>query len=334
MQTPTVLRLPLAILTVALAGCATQQKPQPSVYIEAPPAPAVVNTPPPASPTATTHAKELSRITNDPMPVFYPRLSPDGKQLLCFVVNTAQRGSDSLSVAGIDLASGTRKSLAGPGTWVAAWYPDGRQIVYSSLATSPVTLFRMQADGSAAAAISQETPGSFDDQPAVSPDGKKIAFHTSFQKYTQICTMKADGTGFAAHGRGTSPRWHPNGKLLAFDRPASVRSQIFILNLETGEEKQLTSGDADNAFPVWSPDGKWLVFVSDRHGPAHLYLMKPDGTGVTQLTTGGSQDHMPDWGTDGWIYFASDAGASVPCGSDVFYWPYANLWRLKPVLPE
>jgi dipeptidyl aminopeptidase/acylaminoacyl peptidase len=55
-------------------------------------------------------------------------------------------------------------------------------------------------------------------------------------------------------------------------RDVFTGTDIYILNVETGVSKSLTSGNGDNFMPVWSPDGRYLAFLSDRDGSQQLKL--------------------------------------------------------------
>jgi len=213
-------------------------------------------------------------------------------------------------------------------------YPDGKNFVYQYLKMDRPILVRTPVAGVGMTFISPQPLGTDDDEPDVSPDGKRIAFHTKIGDSYQVSCVDANGGNFTVYAEGTSPRWSPDGTKLAFDRLVGKNHQSFVLNLTTGQVTQLTGGDFSNEWPVWSPDGKWLAFVSDRDGRWHLYAMRADGSQVTQLTSGGSQESLPDWASDNTIYFTSDAGAPEAQSNNPFSWRYANIWRLKPILSE
>ncbi|HEV2764820.1 MAG TPA: S9 family peptidase [Pyrinomonadaceae bacterium] len=104
--------------------------------------------------------------------------------------------------------------------------------------------------------------------PQLSPDGRTVAFtitdtdKAANRRTTQIYLMPAEGGEPRQLTKETSssasPRWSPDGRLLAFTRGG----QIWTLNVATGETKQVTTLSTGADGPVWSPDGKWLAFVS------------------------------------------------------------------------
>lgn len=330
-------------LILLLGGCAT---PTQTTYTRPTPAPEPPKPPPPPkAPTATANALEISRVTNDQAPQFWPRLSPDGTQLLYTTFDKTRVEkkerisikdiSAGFSVVLMEMGKPGKKLVAGPYACDAAWYPDGTKFVYQYYKMEKPLLVRTPAGGVGMTFISPSALGDYDGQPDVSPDGSLIAFHTNLGGTTHLCTVNANGGNFTVYAEGCSPRWHPKEKLLAFDRVVGEKSQCFLFDLNSGQVTQLTSGSAENCFPVWSPDGEWLAFLSDRDGKRHVYCMKRDGGHVVQLTTGGTNENFIEWGSDGYLYFASDAGAPTATGEkEIWHWNFANIWRLKPVLNE
>ncbi|HYJ89969.1 MAG TPA: S9 family peptidase [Pyrinomonadaceae bacterium] len=109
--------------------------------------------------------------------------------------------------------------------------------------------------------------------------------------------------------RVTDPQLSPDGRTVAFtvgtvDRAANrVVNQIYTINVDGGNERQITRGDKSSSSPRWSPDGKRIAYVSDDQ----IWTMKPDGGDreqVTKISTGASG---PVWSPDGrWVAFVSD----------------------------
>ncbi len=99
-----------------------------------------------------------------------------------------------------------------------------------------------------------------------------------------------------------------NGKKMAFnagDESNQLTWEIYILDLDTGEETQLTDNNVIDAHPDWSPDNDKIVFGSFRDaqenpsGTADIYVMNIDGTALTQLTDTPWEDNDPEWSPDG-----------------------------------
>lgn len=62
-------------------------------------------------------------------------------------------------------------------------------------------------------------------------------------------------------------------------------STICLLDIASGETRQMTNGQAADSSASWSPDGKSIAFISNRDGQAQLYLLPVDGGEARQLTT-------------------------------------------------
>ncbi len=77
---------------------------------------------------------------------------------------------------------------------------------------------------------------------------------------------------------------------------APVNHDIYVIDLETGEEQRLTDVPQVDAEPEWSPDGEWIAFVSYRDYPnSDVYIMRKDGSDVRRLTTDPAKDTYPIW---------------------------------------
>jgi len=106
-----------------------------------------------------------------------------------------------------------------------------------------------------------------------------------------------------------NPALSPDRKKVAFHRSKSEQDwssyEIYILDLETGEETRLTNNNVLDGHPDWSPDGKKLIFASFRDAQgkpsstADIYMINVDGTGLTQLTDSPYEDNDPEWSPDG-----------------------------------
>jgi eukaryotic-like serine/threonine-protein kinase len=77
----------------------------------------------------------------------------------------------------------------------------------------------------------------------------------------------------------------PDGRIL-YTVFGPGTADLFVVNTDGSNPRQLTSNAALNAFPAVCPDGRFIVFVSTRTGAPHIWRMNSDGTNAQQLTHG------------------------------------------------
>lgn len=117
----------------------------------------------------------------------------------------------------------------------------------------------------------------------------------------------------------------PDGKYLTYHLEVGETTQIFTVNADGREEKQLTFDSEGNTQPRWSPDSEKILFRSNRDGNAELYVMKRDGSNQTRITQSDSLDRYAEWSPKGdRIAFASKRDGEdleiytmKPDGSDI-----------------
>ena len=101
----------------------------------------------------------------------------------------------------------------------------------------------------------------------------------------------------------------PDGQTIVFD----LLGDLYMLPINGGLARSLTTGMGFDAQPRFSPDGQRIVFVSDRDGGENIWIMSIDGADTTQVTTGkGDRYISPEWTPDGSYIVASKGTTSKP----------------------
>jgi dipeptidyl aminopeptidase/acylaminoacyl peptidase len=119
----------------------------------------------------------------------------------------------------------------------------------------------------------------------------------------------------------TDPQISPDGKKIAYVVSTSnlekgtSNSDIFVMNADGSNIRQLTFSEKGDSYPRWSPDGKWLMFLSTRKDGSQIWLMPTVFGELKQLTRISTGVSNPVWSPDGkYIVFATDVFPE--CGAD------------------
>ena len=87
--------------------------------------------------------------------------------------------------------------------------------------------------------------------------------------------------------------------------------EIFVMDIRSGEQHQVTFSPSEDLHPSWAPDGGRIAFASNKGGVFNLYTIDADGQNRTRMTNSTGDDVQPDWSPDGRkIAFASDQASA------------------------
>lgn len=173
--------------------------------------------------------------------------------------------------------------------------------------------------------------------PAVSPDGRYIAFVSEERAHPAIWIVKRDGSDRHllvnwADSSQTDPSWSPDGKRVVFvSTRQSTGRDIWSVDAGGGDAVRLTANAGDNFSPMYSPDGSKILFKTNRSAREDLWYMSADGG--SQRISGLPKEIMdPSWSPDGSAFVYSRC-ASLPNGSSLQDMT-CNLFIYKPATKE
>jgi Tol biopolymer transport system component len=86
------------------------------------------------------------------------------------------------------------------------------------------------------------------------------------------------------------PRVSPDGSRIAFTANRDGNAEIYLMNVDGGQQQRITNSNGADDAPTWSPDGQRIVFNSNRDGDHEIYIMNRDGNSQVQLTNNGQDD--------------------------------------------
>jgi Tol biopolymer transport system component len=304
--------------------------------------------------SATVHARDLARVTQDDAPLDHTAVSedlqhptvavsPDGRTLL---VPSATRDA----IVAVDAATGARRvALRAPSGSVSlrspAWLPDGQGflLVYTlSVGRSAVTRIARRrlddADPTAVEILSTALSAPSIASIAVAPDGERLALSTECCIGGAVGIARRDAPEVALLAAGEAPAWSADGSFLAFSGTSSaVDSHVLYverLGAPSHPRAALTQPSEASHCPVFSPDGRSLAFArvvglasqGERSiTVTRLFVVGVEGGAPVQLTAGNVTVGCASWSRDNWLYFPVHGGEG----------PYGQraIWRLRPVLP-
>ncbi|MFQ6015501.1 MAG: FecR domain-containing protein [Anaerolineae bacterium] len=96
--------------------------------------------------------------------------------------------------------------------------------------------------------------------------------------------------------------WSPDGSQILFSSDRDGDFEIYIMDDNGSNVRQLTDNSTEDFAPFWSPDGQKIIFDSGDpgwEGPGQIYVMNSDGSNWVQLTNFEGGAFAPSWSPDG-----------------------------------
>ena len=171
--------------------------------------------------------------------------------------------------------------------------------------------------------------GSMNVAPALSPDGRYVAFYSELDLFSVDLFIADAATGEVLHAVASADSdphfdalsflqsdgtWSPDGERLAFVVFSDGDNELAIAEVQSGDIEQRISIQGVGAIrdPSWSPDGRTIAFSGIAGGISDLYLLDVESGSVRQLTNDRHADIQPAWSPDGRVLaFASDRGVDT-----------------------
>ena len=223
-------------------------------------------------------------ITNHRTVSLSPAWSPTGNAVAYTSFFSSRPG-----VYLVDLLTGQKRPVVTEGSFNASptLSPDGKELAFArGTPDGNIDIYVTSIDGGNLRRLTS-TRG-IDTSPAWSPIGRQIAF-----------TSDRSGTRSGRYNDGAA--WSPDGKRIAYAQRAGIeRFDIVVVDIITGEARQLTTAPGSHETPTFSPDGLKIAFAGkygSGNGATQIYVMNDDGSDPQRLTSEGS-NFSPSWSSN------------------------------------
>ncbi len=140
----------------------------------------------------------------------------------------------------------------------------------------------------------------------------QIAFVSEVDGYKEVFVADVLGRDIRQitrhKGLTVSPKFSPDGKLLAYSSYHPGNPNLYVTNLQQGKTtRAISRWPGLNLAPAWSPDGRTMAITLSKDGNPDLYLMNTRGDVLDRLTRNAGINVSPSWSPDSkQIAFVSD----------------------------
>ncbi len=189
----------------------------------------------------------------------------------------------------------------------ATFSPTGDRIIFTSARNGDLDLYSMNPDGSDVVQLT-DRPG-YDGGAFYSPDGSQIIWR--------------------AHYPGPGPELDDYLDLLGQGLLRPGELEIWVMNADGSDPRQLTDIGGANFAPYWHPDGDRILFSSNHNDPSgrdfDIYQIYLDGTGLERITYAEGFDGFPVFSPDGrYLVFGSNRNNGDSNDTNVFIAEWVN----------
>lgn len=223
------------------------------------------------------------------------QFSPDGKSIVVAVGQT-RSSSSQFGLIEVNVSTGTEREVSNhkfSSIKYLRWLPDQSAVLVTAFEppNNSVKIFRVSVETDEIEVLTKDSPVNYD---CISLDGAAARMVT-----TQITANYKVWSGSMDAPEAAKPIsqaaepmykgqngvvFSPSGKKIVFATASDINQQIWIMNADGADQRQLTTGQGTNWQPRLSPDESYILFASNRSGAGQIWRMNPDGSNQTQLT--------------------------------------------------
>jgi Tol biopolymer transport system component/DNA-binding winged helix-turn-helix (wHTH) protein len=232
------------------------------------------------------------------------QFSHDGKKI-AFAVGQSRTGANEFGLAEIDLETGTKRDLLQEKFFNIknlVWLPDQSGWLMTARKSTESNFRIMQVS-----AVTGQTQLLTKDAEvysvlSLSKDGTKLVCTKVRQDFKLRLVNLENPAESRVLTDATSAAFAPDGKIY-FSSSMSGNNEIWSVNPDGSNQRQLTNHPAEDAVPVVAPDGNSIFYTSTRTGVGQVWRMNSDGSNQTQITDGKGGRAIFVSADGQWIYY-------------------------------
>lgn len=241
-----------------------------------------------------------------------PAWSPDGRSIAAQVRLSDEKGPYE-TVIGVSLEDGSQRLLttaswkyAGQPVWLANG--EGLLVTATESSTEPMQVWHIATGSGEATRITNDLDN-YRELSLTADSNRLVAVqeHTVSNIWVAPVADGARATQIASEtGWIAEMAWMPDGRIV-YRSNAGGSADIWVMDADGSNAKQLTTGARANRGLSISLDGRYIFFASDRAGRFNIWRADADGGNLTQLTAG-DDELYPHATPDGrWVVFQRDS---------------------------
>jgi Tol biopolymer transport system component len=256
--------------------------------------------------------------------IAYVASGKDGYRL--FIINAEGENSYVLPDVNLTLAQ-------------LAWSPDGKYLVFVSTQDRNLKLLMLSTNclpeeikishsncDNRLYEIATDIVQGYD--PVWSPNGKQLLFEVGGNNAPGIYTINmlcftdtaemCDNQPQRLYDENwdTNPIWSPDSRLIAFETYRNFNVDIYVMNADGSNRRQITTNDDWDGHALWSPDSQQLIYVSAKNDNYDLYTLETacfltnSSCDERRLTNSLNAEDYPAWSTVGDVLSFISSGQS------------------------
>jgi serine/threonine protein kinase len=241
-----------------------------------------------------------------------PAWSPDGNTIACPVRLNDERGSYE-TIVSVSLSDGVQKPLTsrhwnyvGQPVWLANG--SGLLVTASESETTPEQIWHIALNNGETTRVTHDL-NNYHDLSLTGNSNRLAAIQDQSVSSIWVAPDADAGRAKQIASDTTSSEdvaWTPEGRIV-YRSNIGDSAEIWVMNSDGSNPKQVTSGARVSGGLTVSPDGRNIFFTSDRAGYSHIWRIDADGSNLKQLTSGDGEFYPQSTPDGQWIVFQRDA---------------------------